>query len=137
VTKRVLLDESVPRQLATALNATGFAASPYPQAWKQIRNGELLRLAESEGFDVLITSDQNINAQQNLRGRNLSIIMLPTNLRRHVMERVADIIDTLNRIERRQYVVIERGGRRQVIDHDLPDVVLREMPPVKPLVDEN
>jgi hypothetical protein len=133
----VLLDESVPRQLAAALLAAGFVASPYPQAWKQIKNGELLRFAESEGFDVLITSDQNIHAQQNLRGRNLSIIVLPTNLRRHVMERVADIVDTLNRIERRQYVVIERSGRRQVTDYDLPNVVFREMPPVKPLVDED
>jgi hypothetical protein len=136
VTKRVLLDESVPRHLATALDAAGFPASPYPRAWKQIKNGELLGLAESEGFDVLITSDQNIYAQQNLRGRSLSIVVLPTNRRRHVMERVADIVDTLNRIDRRQYVVLERSGRRQLLDYDIADATFGEMPPVKPLVDD-
>jgi hypothetical protein len=133
VSKRVLLDESVPRQLATALDAAGFSASPYPPAWKQIKNGELLKRAEDGGFDVLITSDQSIYAQQNLRGRKLSIIVLPTNLRRHVMERVADIVDTLTRIGPRQYVVIERSGRRQVLDYDLSDVAFAEMPPVRPV----
>src|SRR5262249_38160262 len=68
----------------------------------------------------LITSDKNISAQQNLRGRNLSIIVLPTNLRRQVMERAADIVDTINRIKLRQYVVIEPGGRRLMFDFDSP-----------------
>jgi len=66
------------------------------ESWKQTKNGDLLELAECEGFDILITSDKNIHAQQNLRGRNLSIIVLPTNLRRQVMEHAADIIDAIN-----------------------------------------
>src|SRR5438105_7806889 len=73
--KRVLLDEGVPRHLAGPLQAAGFSATPLPQAWKQATNGELLQLAERHGFDVLITSDKNIYAQQNLRGRELSIIL--------------------------------------------------------------
>jgi predicted nuclease of predicted toxin-antitoxin system len=136
VTKRVLLDESVPRHLAVALDGAGFSATPYPSSWKQTKNGELLELAERRGFDVLITSDKNIYAQQNLRGRTLSIIVLPTNLRRHVMERVADIVDTINRIESRQYVVIERSGRRLVLDYDVPGAAFADMPSVKPLDDD-
>ena len=118
MTKRVLLDEGVPRQLAAPLEAAGFSATPYPPAWKQIKNGELLKLAEDQGYDVLITSDKNIYAQQNLRGRSLSIIVLPTNLRRQVMERAADIVDALNEIKLRQYVVIELSGHRSVSDFD-------------------
>jgi hypothetical protein len=118
VAKRVLLDEGVPRHLAAPLEAAGFSATPYPLAWKQTKNGELLKLAEHHGFDVLITSDKNIYAQQNLRGRNLSIIVLPTNLRRQVMEFAADIVDALNAINPRQYVVIELSGRRSVSDFD-------------------
>jgi hypothetical protein len=107
VAKRVLLDEGVPRHLAVPLAAAGFSVTPYPLAWKQTKNGELLTLAESQGFDVLITNDKNIYAQQNLSGRNLSIIVLPTNLRRQVMERAADIVAALNEIKPRQYGVIE------------------------------
>jgi hypothetical protein len=133
VTKRVLLDESAPRHLAASLDAAGFSATPYPLSWKQTKNGELLTLAESHGFDILITCDKNLYAQQNLRGRNLSIVVLPTNLRRHVMERVADIVDTLNRIKPRQYVVIERSGRRAVLAFDVPGGAPGDMPAVKPL----
>ena len=57
----------------------------------------------------------------------------PTNLRRHVMERAADVIDTINRIKPRQYVVIERSGRRLIFDFDMPGSGLGEMPIIKPL----
>jgi hypothetical protein len=133
VTKRVLLDESVPRHLAAALDAAGFSATAYPLSWKQTKNGALLELVERHGFDVLVTSDKNIYTQQNLRARNLSVIVLPTNLRRHVMERVDDIVDTVNRIKPRQYVVIERSGRRLIFQFDVPGAESGEMPAVKPL----
>jgi len=133
MTKRVLLDEGVPRHLAGPIEAAGFSATPYPRAWKQTKNGELLERAERRGFDILITSDKNIYAQQNLRGRNLSIIVLPTNRRRQVMERAADVVDTINRIKLRQYVVIELNGRRLVFDFDVPGAASDDMPAVKPL----
>ena len=56
MSKRVLLDESVPRHLAAAIEAAGFAVTPYPNGWKQIRNGELLARAEEREFDVLVVS---------------------------------------------------------------------------------
>ena len=121
MSKRVLLDEGVPRHLAAALQAAGFSVAHYPLPWKQTKNGELLQLAERHEFDVLITNDKNIYAQQNLRGRNLSIIVLPTNLRRVVMERAAEIVDALRQIQPRQYVVIEVSGQRSVFDFDRPE----------------
>ena len=135
MSKRVLLDESVPRHLAAALNAAGLSATAYPSAWKQTKNGELLELVEQHRFEILITSDKNIYAQQNLRARGLSILVLPTNLRRHVMERVTDIVDTINRMRARQYVVIERDGRRLVFDFDVMGAPAGNLPPVRPLED--
>jgi hypothetical protein len=116
MTKRVLLDEGVPRHLADPLEAAGFSVTLYPRAWKQMKNGELLQIAEQQGFDVLITNDKNIYAQQNLRERNLSIVVLPTNLRRQVMERATEIIGAVNRIKPQQYIEIELGGRQVTID---------------------
>lgn len=46
----------------------------------QIENGELITAAESARFDVLMTSDQNIQHQQNLSGRNLAFIILGSNI---------------------------------------------------------
>jgi predicted nuclease of predicted toxin-antitoxin system len=107
VTKRVLLDEGVPRHLAKPLEASGISATPYPNAWKQITNGELLALAERQGFDVLVTNDKNMGAQQNLSGRHIAIVVLPTNIRRQVMELAPRVVIAIRQIQPGQYVVIE------------------------------
>ena len=39
------------------------------------KNGELLTLAEGK-FDVFVTIDKNIRYQQNLSGRNISILII-------------------------------------------------------------
>jgi hypothetical protein len=42
----------------------------------QLENGELLKAAEAAGFDLMVTSDQNIRYQQNLRRRKLALVAL-------------------------------------------------------------
>jgi hypothetical protein len=44
--------------------------------------------------------------------------VLPTNLRRQVMERAADVIAALKEVKPRQYVVIETDGSRSVLGFD-------------------
>jgi hypothetical protein len=46
--------------------------------WTGPENGDLLRLA-AEQFDVFVTADQKLRYQQNLTGRRLAIIVLPSN----------------------------------------------------------
>ena len=46
--------------------------------WAGVRNGELLRRAE-EHFNIFVTADQNLQYQQNLSGRRLAILVLPSN----------------------------------------------------------
>jgi hypothetical protein len=46
----------------------------------QLENGELLTMAEQAGFDVMVTSDQNIRYQQNLSGRKLALVVLGSNI---------------------------------------------------------
>jgi len=49
--------------------------------WRpQLENGELLDAAETAGFDVLLTSDQNIRYQQNPKGRKLALAVLGSNI---------------------------------------------------------
>ncbi len=45
------------------------------QGWSGKQNGELLALAES-AFEVLVTVDSNLEYQQNLAGRNISVVVL-------------------------------------------------------------
>ena len=61
---RVLLDESLPRQLARLLPEHD-VRTVAAVGWTGIRNGELLKLAV-DNFDAFLTADQNVEHQQNL-----------------------------------------------------------------------
>jgi hypothetical protein len=74
---RILLDECVPSPVQKLL-ADHDCVTVQQRGWGGIKNGELLRLAESE-FDLFITADQNIRYQQNLAGRRIPILELSTN----------------------------------------------------------
>jgi hypothetical protein len=72
-------------------------ATAYELGWTDLDNGRLLAAAESE-FDALVTTDKNLRYQQNLAGRRLAILVLPTanwpELRVHEA-RIAASIDAL------------------------------------------
>jgi hypothetical protein len=74
---KIVLDGCTPRLLKQLLS--GFEIATVQElGWTGITNGALLRLAEVQ-FDVFTTTDKNLRYQQNLLGRRLAIIELPTN----------------------------------------------------------
>lgn len=63
--RRVLLDESVPRDLM--LHLTGYdVATVQDEGWAGMTNGSLLRAARTAGFAVLITVGRRMEYQQNI-----------------------------------------------------------------------
>jgi hypothetical protein len=46
------------------------------QSWAGLKNGELLQAAETAGFGVLVTGDQNLQFQQNLEKRQIGVVVL-------------------------------------------------------------
>jgi hypothetical protein len=86
---RILLDQNVPVSLGQLL--TEPAATAHEMGWGRLSNGDLLAQAESAGFQVLITADQNIRYQQNLAERKIALIVLGTNRWRTVREHAADL----------------------------------------------
>ena len=71
---KVLLDECLPKKLKREVNGDVVKTVP-EMGWAGKKNGMLLRLAE-QGFDVLLTNDQNLEYQQNLKSFNLAVIVL-------------------------------------------------------------
>ncbi len=62
---RILFDQGTPLPLRDSL--TGHAvATAYELGWSTLGNGELLDAAERAGYDLFITTDQNLRYQQNL-----------------------------------------------------------------------
>lgn len=78
---RVLFDHNLPHKLRTSLATLGkheFVTAPY-KGWGDLKNGELLRIAEESGIEVLVTGDQSLLNEQNLTGRRLAIVALSAN----------------------------------------------------------
>jgi hypothetical protein len=93
---RILFDQGTPVPLRRGL--TGHTVSTaYEMGWTELDNGALLRAAEVD-FDALITTDKNLRFQQNLTGRRLAILVLPTTswprIRTHEAQ-VAAAVDAL------------------------------------------
>ncbi len=63
----------------------------YEQGWSTLTNGRLLSIAEQAGYDVLITTDQNLRYQQDLRRRRLAILVLGSTSWPRIRERVDEI----------------------------------------------
>ncbi len=74
---RVLFDQGTPVPLRSYLTDHDVATA-FEQGWSTLRNGELLDAAEANGFEVFVTTDQNLQYQQNLAARKLAIIVLST-----------------------------------------------------------
>ncbi len=72
---RILFDQGVPVPLRKSLVGHDVITA-FEMGWSELQNGELLQAAESQ-FEVLITTDQNLQYQQNLAGRRLAILVLP------------------------------------------------------------
>jgi hypothetical protein len=93
---RILFDQGVPAPLRTAL-PTHTVATAYEMGWAGLANGALLQAAE-QAFDAFVSTDQSLRYQQNLAGRRLAILILPTTswprVREHV-DAVASAVDGL------------------------------------------
>jgi hypothetical protein len=75
---KVFLDECVPKPVDRLLKGHQcFTAQQ--MGWGGIQNGELLRLVQEHGFELFLTSDQNLGYQQNPEARTIPLLVLPTN----------------------------------------------------------
>ncbi|MBS1828720.1 MAG: hypothetical protein JST93_25680 [Acidobacteria bacterium] len=77
---KILLDECVDQRLRLLFAGHETQTAAYA-GLAGLKNGVLLASAEAAGFEVLITTDQEIPFQQNLRVRRMAIVVLraPTN----------------------------------------------------------
>ena len=98
----VLIDECLPGYLKTVLS--DFSTRTVQEAgWGSVKNGPLLDLAEN-AFDVFLTADQSLRYQQNLKGRKIAIIVLPSNRLPVVRKYEGKLKQALSRIKPGDFV---------------------------------
>ena len=92
---RILFDQGTPEPLVAFLE--GHTITKAKEAgWDRLVNGELLKAAESAGFELLLTTDKNIVSQQNLESRRIAIVVLGNSRWRIVQRYVRKIAACVN-----------------------------------------
>ncbi len=74
--------------------------------WSSLSNGDLLRAAEGR-FDLMITTDRNLKYQQNMRGRNIAILVLPTTSWPEIEKHAVEIHNAVSSIKPGDYVEVQ------------------------------
>jgi hypothetical protein len=74
--KKVLLDENLPVKLKYRLLDVCEIYTVNDKGWNALENGELINVMQEDGFDYLLTSDKNLQYQQNLAKYSVSFIVL-------------------------------------------------------------
>lgn len=93
---KVLLDECIPRRFRNSLSNHDCRTVP-GEGLAGKKNGELLALAQSLGFNAFVTLDRGIEYQQNLQARVIAIILIRAKSNRlaDLLPHVPDVLKTL------------------------------------------
>src|SRR5262245_51822959 len=93
----ILFDQGTPVPLRRYLVGHSVTTA-YEQGWSNIVNGQLLDAAEQAGYQLLITTDQNLQYQQNLTGRQLAILVLRSTSWPRIQVHIDVIREVIDRI---------------------------------------
>ena len=103
---RILFDQGVPAPLRDRLLGHEVQTA-FERGWSSLNNGELLSAAE-DAFDILITTDGNLEYQQNLIGRRIAILVLPTTSWPRLQEMTSAIANTVDALQPGEYRKLSR-----------------------------
>ena len=84
---KLLLDEQVPARLAREFPENYDVHTVQKMGWASTKNGELLKLAASDGFVALLSADKNMEYQQSSTELAIAVIVLAP-----VMNRLVDLV---------------------------------------------
>jgi hypothetical protein len=102
---KILFDQGTPAPLRRALTGHSVVTA-FEKGWSNLTNGNLLLAAEAE-FDLLITTDQNLEYQQNLSNRRIAILVLPTTNWPEIQHHQTEVADAVNRMQTGTYLAMQ------------------------------
>jgi hypothetical protein len=107
--KKVLLDENLPVKLKYRLQDVCEIFTVNEKGWNALENGDLIIAMQEDGFDYLLTSDKNLQYQQNLAKYSISVIVLKISNNNYetILPLVPKIKDVITENPKRQLAIIE------------------------------
>ena len=97
----ILFDQGTPAPLRRFLLGH-VVSTAHEMDWSGLSNGDLLAAAE-HSHDLLITTDKNLRYQQNLTGRHLAILVLPTTSWPRIWRSVALVVRAVDSMQPGEY----------------------------------
>ena len=91
---RILFDQGTPVPLRRQLSGHTVSTA-FEMGWSNLSNGDLLAKAELQ-FDLMVTTDQNLRYQQNLTGRKLAIVVLPTTSWPEIQKHTSSVVSAVS-----------------------------------------
>lgn len=99
---RILFDQGTPAPLRRHLPGHSVATA-FEHGWSDLRNGDLLDRAEAAGFELLITTDQQLRYEQDLSGRSMAVLVLLTTSWPRISRRVEQVAAAVARMQSGDY----------------------------------
>ena len=103
---KILFDNGTPRPIARCLIGQEVTYARRI-GWHELENGERIRRAEEAGYDVLLSTDKNIQYQQNLKGRRIAIVILGNSQRPAVHRYIDRVVAAVNAAMPGSYTEVE------------------------------
>ena len=106
---KILLDECIPRKFKNSL--ADHECLTVPEAGLAgKKNGELLSIAEHQGYTIFLTTDKGVEYEQNLKRRSIAIMILRAKSNRlgDLVPLVEDCVRQIGSIRAGQIVRIGR-----------------------------
>jgi predicted nuclease of predicted toxin-antitoxin system len=93
---KVLLDENLPVKLKYRLQDVCEVYTVRDKGWNALENGDLIKAMEDENFNCLITSDKNLQYQQNISKYNVCFVIL--NVINNNYETILPLVDEIKQV---------------------------------------
>ena len=103
---KVLFDQGTPVPLRGHLSSH-FVSTAYELGWATLKNGELLAAAEKSGFEVLVTTDTNLQYQQNLTQRKIALVVLSTTSWPRIQKNIKAIVTAIDQAKPNSFQSVE------------------------------
>ncbi len=79
--------------------------------WQGVSNGELIRRAEREGYEVMVTADRNLRYQQNMTDRQIALVVLSTSKWATVRAHLEHIREAVDQAQAGTFRTVDLGRR--------------------------
>jgi predicted nuclease of predicted toxin-antitoxin system len=102
---KILFDQGTPVPLRKHLSGHEVVTA-FEKVWSHLKNGELLQQAEDEGFEVLVTTDQNLHYQQNLKEHKIAVVVLMSTSWPKIQKNIAAVVKSVSSVAIGDYLEV-------------------------------